>query len=198
MMHTNSRVIAHGKPVKSRRSCSSHSGTGIGNWIIPWASSRTIAVTQVEALTKAFPSTLRFEAYDKREEAVAQTFDTTYEWVFSRDAKQKDGKPMRSRLPQWLEGQAGRPYWITGEPGSGKSAIMKFIHNHPALRKPSLSLSLSLSRTIASHSYQVLRVELRVQHAEVVGRLDDDSVDADPGRKAIIAANTLSGIKQGG
>lgn len=40
---------------------------------------------------------------------------------------------MWSSLPDWLEGNSGLPYCITGKPGSGKSTMMKFILNHPAL-----------------------------------------------------------------
>ncbi|RSL93792.1 hypothetical protein CDV31_014555 [Fusarium ambrosium] len=77
---------------------------------------------------------LRFDSMDNREEAIAKTFDCTFRWVFDRNPQvSPEGVPMWSSLPDWLEGDSGLPYWITGKPGSGKSTMMKFILHHEAL-----------------------------------------------------------------
>ncbi|KAK3379164.1 hypothetical protein B0T24DRAFT_523136 [Lasiosphaeria ovina] len=77
---------------------------------------------------------LPFPAFRAREEAVAETFASTYSWVFNREARVVDGKPLWSSFPAWLEQRSGAPiYWVTGKPGSGKSTMMKFIQGHSAV-----------------------------------------------------------------
>jgi hypothetical protein len=56
------------------------------------------------------------ERFDKIEDASNGTFD----WVF--------GDP-NLNLAHWLRSETGI-YWIRGKPGSGKSTLMKYLHNH--------------------------------------------------------------------
>ncbi|KAI8664760.1 hypothetical protein NCS56_00909800 [Fusarium sp. Ph1] len=87
-----------------------------------------------EQLKSIICESLRFDSMDNREEAIAKTFDCTFRWVFDRNPQvSPEGVPMWSSLPDWLEGDSGLPYWITGKPGSGKSTMMKFILHHEAL-----------------------------------------------------------------
>ncbi|KAF5016984.1 hypothetical protein F66182_11162, partial [Fusarium sp. NRRL 66182] len=77
---------------------------------------------------------LRFNAMRNREEAIAPAFQSTYRWVFSRTpSSSSTGELMWSSLPDWLESDSQVPYWITGKPGAGKSTVMKYIANHPAI-----------------------------------------------------------------
>ncbi|KAH8679198.1 hypothetical protein BGZ61DRAFT_508129 [Ilyonectria robusta] len=88
----------------------------------------------VEGLNSVICESLRFDSMDNREEAITKTFYRTFQWVFGRVPQiSPEGLSMWSSLPDWLEGNSGLPYWITGKPGSGKSTMMKFILNHPAL-----------------------------------------------------------------
>ncbi|KAJ3540508.1 hypothetical protein NM208_g5041 [Fusarium decemcellulare] len=89
-----------------------------------------------EELNSAICESLRFDTMDNREEAITKTFDCTFRWVFDKTPQiSMEGTPMWSSLPDWLEGESGLPYWITGKPGSGKSTMMKFILQHPALNQ---------------------------------------------------------------
>lgn len=87
-----------------------------------------------EKLMSIIRESLRFDSMNNREEAIAKTFDRTFRWVFDRNPQvSPEGVPMWSSLLDWLEGDSGFPYWITGKPGSGKSTMMKFILRHEAL-----------------------------------------------------------------
>lgn len=89
-----------------------------------------------QELKMSICDSLRFESMDNREEAITKTFDCTFQWVFDRHPQiSPEGSPMWSSLPDWLEGDSSVPYWITGKPGSGKSTMMKFILQHPALNQ---------------------------------------------------------------
>ncbi|KAK7409163.1 hypothetical protein QQX98_008656 [Neonectria punicea] len=87
-----------------------------------------------EELNSTICDSLRFDSMYNREEAITNAFDCTFQWVFDRVPQMSaDGMSMWSSLPDWLEGNSGLPYWITGKPGSGKSTMIKFILSQPAL-----------------------------------------------------------------
>ncbi|KAI9694157.1 MAG: hypothetical protein M1822_003428 [Bathelium mastoideum] len=48
------------------------------------------------------------------------SFDT-FAWIF---------EDTQLQFTNWLRGKTGT-YWIRGKPGSGKSTLMKYLHNHP-------------------------------------------------------------------
>ncbi|KAF4965154.1 hypothetical protein FSARC_7021 [Fusarium sarcochroum] len=99
----------------------------------------------VEDVNSYICESLRFDAIDNREEAITKTFDCTFQWVFDRDPQvSPQGASMWSSFPDWLEGDSGLPYWITGKPGSGKSTMMKFILQNPALKRHLQKWSLGL------------------------------------------------------
>lgn len=78
-------------------------------------------------------NSLRYETMDIRKEAIVDTFESTYKWIFDPPSSRPDPKEQTfSHLPNWLSGSSSYPFWITGKPGSGKSTIMKFIVNHEA------------------------------------------------------------------
>ncbi|KAF9776453.1 hypothetical protein IL306_005357 [Fusarium sp. DS 682] len=84
-----------------------------------------------EELESAIRDSLSFSSMDNREEAISETFKSTYHWMFSRTPRLLDtGEPMWSSLPDWLESNSRLPYWITGKPGAGKSTAMKYIANN--------------------------------------------------------------------
>ncbi|KAF5242185.1 hypothetical protein FANTH_8817 [Fusarium anthophilum] len=70
---------------------------------------------------------LYFDSMYDREDAVANNFEATYEWIFQHEPKKSDGKVLWYSFPAWLAEESKTPYWITGKPGSGKSTIMKLI-----------------------------------------------------------------------
>ncbi|KAF4997584.1 hypothetical protein FGRMN_3789 [Fusarium graminum] len=87
-----------------------------------------------EDLASAICDDLSFAFMANREEAIVESFQTTYNGVFSRQPlPSSTGESMRSSLPEWLESSSQVPYWITGKPGAGKSTAMEHIANHPEL-----------------------------------------------------------------
>jgi hypothetical protein len=86
----------------------------------------------------AIATGIQFNTIQTREEAVSKNFEATYSWIFQHEPPKKDGVPMWSSFPKWLEDDSKNVYWITGKPGSGKSTIMKLI-----LQRTSLWDSLS-------------------------------------------------------
>lgn len=88
-----------------------------------------------EQVGSAIARTLQYETIKRREEAIAPTFESTYDWVFRRRPTELDGTPSWSSVPCWLEAEANGIYWITGKPGSGKSTMMKFMMEDSRLIK---------------------------------------------------------------
>lgn len=54
---------------------------------------------------------------DTRMEQIEDQSNHSFDWVYSSLG-----------FPQWLR-NGQEIYWISGKPGSGKSTLMKFIHN---------------------------------------------------------------------
>ncbi|KAL0260205.1 hypothetical protein SLS55_003889 [Diplodia seriata] len=80
-------------------------------------------------------STLPFRDMDSREKAIANVYPDTFEWIFRDGQADKQGRELQwTRFPSWLRDTSESIYWITGEAGSGKSTLMKFIFEHPQLR----------------------------------------------------------------
>lgn len=79
---------------------------------------------------------LQFESRNNRFEAIPDAYANTFEWALKEPGPPGSGEdsPMRSCLPEWLEGDSKDPYWITGKPGSGKSTMMKYLASQPRTR----------------------------------------------------------------
>ncbi|KAL9107646.1 MAG: hypothetical protein Q9227_007453 [Pyrenula ochraceoflavens] len=67
---------------------------------------------------------LQYASMNDREEEVAPAHRDTFEWIY-------DDVESKSRFREWLVGSTVPSiYWVTGKPGSGKSTLMRFIHEH--------------------------------------------------------------------
>lgn len=64
---------------------------------------------------------LYFRQIGERRDTIPRAHMKTYDWVFESDA---------INFGQWLEQADAHLYWIAGKAGSGKSTLMKHIHNH--------------------------------------------------------------------
>jgi hypothetical protein len=78
---------------------------------------QTWICTNISDLVRSLHIPVLWERFDKIEDASNGTFD----WIF--------GDPDLN-LAHWLRSETGI-YWIRGKPGSGKSTLMKYLHNHP-------------------------------------------------------------------
>lgn len=72
---------------------------------------------------EAIVQSLRFPGMQLRKDAIAATYQTTFEWIFSS----------QHRFVDWLKHDGGI-FWVSGKAGSGKSTLMKFIANHATTR----------------------------------------------------------------
>lgn len=105
-----------------------HPSKTAGNTATPWTS-----ITQRDMTSQTFRDFqegllewIRFAELETRYEKVAKAHEETFEWVFHTP---QEGR--WSDFPQWLEDDDEHLYWITGKPASGKSTLLKFIHNDP-------------------------------------------------------------------
>ena len=115
---------------------------------------------------------LRFHRMTLRRHNVADRHLTTLEWAYE---KYHEGQRLHFR--EWLEGSNG-VYWVTGNAGSGKSTLMKFVYLDPRTKqylrswagqdqnlvmadfffwKPGAELERSQSGLLRSLLYEVLR-----------------------------------------
>jgi hypothetical protein len=83
---------------------------------------------------------------DSRHEEVAETYDQTFKWILHGDlhpistkyegqAEDLDTLQQVTRIEfiSWLRSGSGI-YWVSGKAGSGKSTLMKSIHEAPETR----------------------------------------------------------------
>ncbi|KAK6531987.1 hypothetical protein TWF694_003150 [Orbilia ellipsospora] len=69
--------------------------------------------------------TLKFLAIGDRYSAIPEAYNQTFEWIW----QQQYGSPGWSSFWSWLTKGVGI-YWISGKAGSGKSTLMKYIHQN--------------------------------------------------------------------
>lgn len=94
---------------------------------------------------REFLSTLRFaEVYD-RYDAVPEAHALTYRWALQHGARRDE---QWDDLATWFESPclASNIYWVTGQPGCGKSTLMKFLALSPTTKQ--LLAQWSRGRTI--------------------------------------------------
>src|SRR3569833_1898588 len=58
----------------------------------------------------------------------------TFEWIFEQPRGGESGVPTWSSFAEWLEGDSKELYRDKGEPGAGKSTLVKFILRNPKLQ----------------------------------------------------------------
>jgi hypothetical protein len=72
-------------------------------------------------LQKDFILSLHYREREYRELAISSPYDKTFQWMFDKDPRRKNGG-----FPRWLASSSNL-FWITGKAGSGKSTLMKYI-----------------------------------------------------------------------
>ncbi|KAK4202850.1 hypothetical protein QBC40DRAFT_195481 [Triangularia verruculosa] len=78
---------------------------------------------------------LRFSSMHRRGESIPQAYKDTFSWVFEAPRRDDQDGELWSSFPEWLEDPStNQIYWITGKPGAGKSTLMKYIMDNPALQ----------------------------------------------------------------
>lgn len=84
----------------------------------------------------AILDSLSFPDMDDRGTMVQAAYQETFQWIFraNNHAVPNQGNG-RANFSNWLESEDKSIYWITGKPGSGKSTLMKYIMQQPALER---------------------------------------------------------------
>ena len=73
---------------------------------------------------------LRFTGLPDRLKAIPCTHPGTFQWTFDGSYERTDSRDYES-FPRWLAAVDGSNlYWVSGEPGAGKSTLMKFLSSH--------------------------------------------------------------------
>jgi hypothetical protein len=80
-------------------------------------------------------SSLEFKGMTDRENQIENPFPQTFQWLLDDQRRGLSPAPPPTRFKEWLETQTNQtPYWITGNPASGKSTLMKYIATNPQLQ----------------------------------------------------------------
>jgi len=94
--------------------------------IPPWDPAKDVVTDKAKLLQEFILENLSFASMRDREEEVAEAHRKTFEWIFDSQDSNKVG----SNFLQWLKDDNEIIYWINGKAESGKSALMRFIHDH--------------------------------------------------------------------
>ncbi|KAF9641521.1 hypothetical protein BFW01_g1504 [Lasiodiplodia theobromae] len=89
---------------------------------------------------------LRYNIMYDRFEDVVKAYGKTFQWVLDDPS---------FGFFAWLKSPFSRTYWITGKPGSGKSTLMKYIHQHPRTQELLQEWADSHQLVIANHFFWV-------------------------------------------
>ncbi|KAI0546707.1 hypothetical protein F4679DRAFT_556750 [Xylaria curta] len=94
--------------------------------------------------TERIVTSLDFDQVEERRNAIFDAHHQTYQWIFNADT---------ANLKTWLTEEHAPIYWVAGNAGSGKSTLMKFIHNHPSMLEGIREWAKSRTLHVASHFF---------------------------------------------
>ncbi|KAI1418454.1 hypothetical protein F5Y13DRAFT_196264 [Hypoxylon sp. FL1857] len=94
--------------------------------------------------TQKIVSGLQFNQIEERRNAIQEAHTNTYKRVFDCET---------ANFKTWLTTRSAPTYWITGNAGSGKSTLMKYIYEHPRLRASLKDWAGGRDLYIASHFF---------------------------------------------
>ncbi|KAI1466139.1 uncharacterized protein F4812DRAFT_452049 [Daldinia caldariorum] len=94
--------------------------------------------------TQRIINSLEFSQIEERRNAIPEAHKNTYKWVFDGDV---------ANLKSWLTTEDAPIYWVTGNAGSGKSTLMKYIREHPRLSARLRTWAGSRKLYVASHFF---------------------------------------------
>lgn len=93
-----------------------------------------------------FLKSLHFGEIKERISDVHKAHEGTFTWLFNREVK--------VNMIHWLESEnANSIYWLSGNAGSGKSTLMKYIVNHPQATESLRQWSGSQNLLVANHFF---------------------------------------------
>lgn len=73
---------------------------------------------------------IHFPSLKARHAKIDNAHQETFDWIFKPASRTSVDQCSNIRLNHWLRSQNGI-YWVTGNPGSGKSTLMKYLIDNP-------------------------------------------------------------------
>jgi len=150
---------------------------------------------------------LRFKNMQDRADGIAEAHRKTFNWMFldedaplhpSLDADltvhpkipnigtskgfkaTEAGHPNSSNFVRWLQGPTPL-YWITGKPGSGKSTLMKYLHNDPRTRQLLQHWSVNCPLTISAFFFWNSGTEMQMSKLGLLQTLLREAIGSNYG-----------------
>lgn len=109
---------------------------------------RNIILQEARDQDRALKS-LWFRCMDDRKDSVEPAHVKTLQWVLKPACEMEGREAEWNNLSDWLQSGTGL-YWICGKAGSGKSTLMKYLHDNPATRLPLNAWAEDLPLTMCS------------------------------------------------
>ncbi|GME23775.1 hypothetical protein GTA08_BOTSDO10490 [Neofusicoccum parvum] len=125
--------------------------------------------------------------YDKdlmnRYFTVDEEYEDTFRWIFDDP---------EHGFPQWLESGSGI-YWISGIAGSGKSTLMKFIHDHERTKEILGKWAGSTKLLIINHFFWITGAEIQKSYEGLLRSLLFQILRKRPALIPIVCGRRLEG-----
>lgn len=114
---------------------------------------------------------LRYEQMRARQNAVAESYADTYEWIFDADQQSKFyPRDCQNSFVNWLR-SGGGIYWVSGKAGSGKSTLMKFLCGHESTRSILMEWVGNADLVVAEHFFWLAGYALQKSELGLLRRL---------------------------
>ncbi|KAF2233098.1 hypothetical protein EV356DRAFT_214958 [Viridothelium virens] len=120
-------------------------------------------------LVQSVLNALNSSSLQLRKDEISQAHKETFKWIFERCdcPENQEGTgihPKTTGFIEFLESQGGF-CWVNGKPGSGKSTLMKFVHDHKRTEDALKVWSANCQLLIASHFFWSAGIELQKSQA---------------------------------
>ena len=118
-------------------------------------------------ITKRIQDALHFRQISERRVAVPRAYQKTFDWIY-QDSGCHNQK--WNSLVDWLKCGRGC-YWLSGKAGSGKSTLMKYLHENPATTRALGEWAKSSKLVIGSFYFWYAGTSLQKSQARLVRSL---------------------------
>lgn len=105
------------------------------------------------AFVQMFLRTLYFGTIKDRYARITKAHEKTFTWTFEELVDKTTYPSLSPAIVNWLRGQNGSIYWVSGKPASGKSTFMKYLLGHPQALESLQTWAGSEKLVIASHFF---------------------------------------------
>ncbi|KAL3476303.1 hypothetical protein BJX99DRAFT_258625 [Aspergillus californicus] len=132
---------------------------------------------------------LRYTNMRQRFHNVVGAMQNTFRWIYE-GVPDDDIPPVE--FNSWLHSGSG-VYWITGHPGSGKSTLMKFIHENGRTRRALAHWAGSKQLVVASHFFWIQGSAMQRSQEGLLAGLLENILTQCPELVSVVATAVWSG-----